>query len=618
MARGPTPARHASRRLRAVVFIDVVDSVRLIHQDQDATIERWRTFVGRAVHGEVPKRHGRVVKTTGDGMLIEFESALDAVDCAFAIRELIERSEASIPDERKIRLRMGLHLAEVFADELDIYGDGVNLAARLMQLGQGQEIIVSAALRDQLTNNLGVSIEDLGERELKGYDHPVRAFRILPPGEAYAPRAPPPGPRPPVVLPIRSPTGGTLSPVAQRPPSTEGRPSIAVLPFRNVSGDPAHDFLGDLVADDLIADLSHLTDLFVISRLSTTPFRDRALEPRAIAQALGVGYVLSGSLQVVGTKLRLRAELSEANAGRVAWSDRIDGALDGIFEMQQRLTGELTKRVVPRVRQLELERARSKRTEDLTAYERMLQAIDQLHRSSIGSFDAAHALLEAAIAADPQFVAPRAWLAYWHVRRVGQGWSPGPRDDASEALRHAEEALELDRNDPWALSVRGLVSAYLQQDLDGAINAYDRAIAINPNSVWAWVWSTSAYAWRGEGAEAVRRAPMAIELSPYDPSMYVFTSHAGSAHLAAGEPSRAIDYLERSLRENRMFVATHKLMTIALVLAGRNDEARRAAAELLALEPGFTVGSFRERYPGHRAPYAPRYFEALAAAGVPA
>jgi TolB-like protein/class 3 adenylate cyclase/Tfp pilus assembly protein PilF len=581
-----------ARRLRAVLFVDVVDSVRLIQQDQEGTIQHWRNFMAEVTRDDLPPRGGRLVKSLGDGMLVEFESAIDAVECALAMQARIERGEAALPAERRIRLRMGIHLADVIVDDIDVYGDGVNLAARLRDLGGPQEIVMSAAVRDQLVDGLDVTIEDLGERHLKGMQRPVRAFR------AWAPTI---GARP----------GG------ERSQRAGNRPSIAVLPFRNLSGENAHNFLGDLIAEDVIADLSRQTDLFVISRLSTTPFRDRLYEPRNVADVLGVRYVLSGSMQTSGTRLRIMAELTEAEAGHVIWSDRFEGSLADIFELQDRLSQEMTKRVVPYVRQLELQRSRAKRPDDLTAYERTIQAIDHMHRSSREDHEQARQMLESAIHLEPQYVAPRAWLAYWHVRRVGQGWSPDPKTDSVDATRYAETALELDNRDPWALSVYGLVAAYLFKDLETAIARYNRALAINPSAAPAWVWSTSAYAWLGRGEEAVRRAPKAIELSPFDPNMYLFTSHAGSAYVVAGQYDKAIEFLRRSLRENRLFTATHKLLTISLALSERMEEARTAASELLSLEPTLTVKSFRQRYPGSDAPYAARFCEALQTAGVP-
>jgi adenylate cyclase len=581
-----------TRRLRAVLFVDVVDSVRLIQQDQEGTIARWRAFLAAVIGNEVVRHNGRMVKSQGDGMLLEFATAVDAVECALAMQSRIQQSDADLLPDQRIRLRMGINLADVLADDIDLYGDGVNLAARLRDLGGPEEIVISAAVRDQLANGLGVSIEDLGERRLKGIERPVRAFRAWPPGP----------------LPSRSP---------DRVRHAGDRPSIAVLPFRNLSGDPAHDFLGELVAEDLIGILSRQTDLFVISRLSTTPFRDRLFEPRSVAEILGVRYVLSGSMHTSGTRLRLSAELTEAEAGRVIWAERFEGSLADIFELQDQLSSDIARCVVPYVRRLELRRARSKPPENLTAYERVLRAVDHLHRSSHEDIEQARLMLEAAIESDSAYATPYAWLARLYVLRVGQGWSPDAKRDAINADHYAEAALERDETDPWAISVHGLVAAYLHKDLETAIARYDRALTINPSTPAAWAWSTAAHAWLGRGEEAVMRAPKAIQLSPLDPHRHLFTAVAGTAYAVAGDYATAIDCLQRSLRENRMYTAPQKVLAISFALSGQIDRARQVVADLLELEPSLTVSEFRGRYPGSASAHVERFCAALAEAGVP-
>jgi adenylate cyclase len=581
-----------AHRLRAVLFADVVDSVRLIQRDPEGTVGRWRQYVDAVTREDISRRGGQVVKLTGDGMLAEFGSATDAVETALAMQERIERGNADLAPELQVHLRIGINFADVIADGIDLYGEGVNLAARLMGLGGAREIIVSTAVRDRLTDGLGVKIEDLGERKLKGIERPVRAFRAWPPGP----------------VPARSP---------DRARHAGDRPSIAVLPFRNLSQDPAHEFLGDLIAEDLIVGLSRFTDLFVISRLSTAPFRDRIYEPRTVADVLGVRYVLSGRMQTSGNRLRLMAELTAADAGEVIWAERFEGELADIFTLQDQLSRDISLRIVPYLRQWELHRARSARPENLTAYERTLRAVDHLHRSSRADLEEARTLLEGAIASDAQYGVAHAWLARWHVLRVGQGWSPDRAGDIAAANRHAEIALEIDDADSWALSVHGLVTSYLNKDLETAITTFNRALTINPSEASAWVWSTATHAWIGHGNEAVARSHRAIELSPFDPHMYVFLSLAATAHAVAEKYDQAIDLCRRSLRRNRMYLATHRMLVISLALAGRIDEARQAAVELLALEPELTVSRFRLRYPGSASAHAETFCAALAMAGVP-
>ena len=272
---------------------------------------------------------------------------------------------------------------------------------------------------------------------------------------------------------------------------------------------------------------------------------------------------------------------------------------------------------MPYVRQLEMQRARSAQPENLTAYERTLRAIDHFHCSSQQDLEQARMLLEAAIEADPTYVSPHAWLAHWYVRCVGQGWSTDVSRDTMHANRYSEAALRCDATDPQALAVSGLVASYLNKDLETAVNQHNRALTINPSASAAWLWSTSAYAWLGNGGEAVRRSQRAIELSPFDPQMYMFTSIAGTAHAVDGQYDKAIEWCRRSLRQNRMFASTHRILVISLALSGRTEDARVAGADLLKVEPSLTVARFLKRYPGSDSPHAKVFGEALASAGVP-
>jgi len=582
----------SARVTRTVLMVDIKDSVRLMEEDELDTVQRWLRLVKHVENSVLPLHGGRLVKSQGDGMLLEFQSVRPALQAAFVIQHVANEANAGLAPQRQMHLKMGAQVGELISDERDVYGHDVNLAARLTALAGPGEIVVSADVRDQLTPGLDADIEDLGERRLKNVQQPIRAFRAWPPGRsarrAVAPRA-----------------------------RMGDRPSIAILPFRNLSGDAQHDILGDVIADDVIGHLSRVAELAVISRLSTTPFRDRAYEPGNVAEVLGVRYLLTGKMQFSGARLRLTAELVEAEGGRVVWSDRFDGSIANIFELQDEMSLSIAKRIVPFVRDLELKRARSQNPDNLTAYERMLQAIDLLHHGSREDLERARVMLEAAIQSDPSFVAPYAWLARLYVLRVGQGWSPDVARDALDAKRFSESALEKDGSDSWALSVTGLVAAYLDKDLEKGIAHFDKALVVNPSAASAWVWSTSAHAWLGRGEEAVKRSHRAIELSPFDPHMYTFTSIAGTAYAVAGQYDKAIEYCQRSLRENRMFASTHRILTISLALSGRVAEARQAAIELLAVEPGLTVSGFRHRYPGNLSGHTDQFCDGLVTAGVP-
>jgi len=315
-------------------------------------------------------------------------------------------------------------------------------------------------------------------------------------------------------------------------------PSIAVLPFRNLTGDPAHDFVAEGLVEDLIEALSRVPNFFVISRLSTLAFRNQDRHPREVGNVLGVRYVLSGSVR-------------------------------------------------------------------------------NMHNSSRTVFETSETLFDAAIAKDPLYAAARAWRAYWHVLRVGQGWSPDPADDATQADRFARSAIECNSMEPMALAVHGLVASYLYKDFDLAFRRFDTALRINANTAPAWLWRAAAHAWMGNGPLAIEEINKAMALSPYDPLMYAYSGIATMAYLVDGQYERAIECALRSLRENRTYTSSYRQLTMALVLAGREDEARAPARRLLELEPGLTVASFRRRYPGSASPQADLFCNALAKAGVP-
>jgi TolB-like protein len=536
--------------------------------------------------GFLPFKPSRRLAAGGGGLTLEFASAREAAESAFAIRSAWTQASSPREPRRRSVLRMAIEMGAT------VNGAHSRPAAKLSSLAAPEEIVVSAGVRDQLVDGLDAWIEDLGEHKLRGSEGSVRAFRVSPPA------SPAPG-----------------SGDHQR--RAGDRPSIAVLPFGNLSGDPANDYLGDLIAEDVIGHLSRLIDLTVISRLSTAAFRGRPYEPRSVAEALDVRYVVSGSLYTSGSRLRITADLSEAGSGQVVWAERFESSLTGIFDLQDQLSKAISRRLVPHVQQLELQRVRSAEPETLTAYERTLRAIDHFHYSSRRDMEEARALLESAIEADSSYVTPYAWLAHWYVRRIGQGWSDNPQRDTIEANRYADAALQRDPTDAQALTVSGLVLGYLNKDLENAIDLHNRALTINPSAASAWLWSTSAYAWLGDGNEAVRRSHRAIELSPFDPQMYMFTSIAGTAHAVAGLYDKAIELCRRSLRLNRMFASTHRILTLSLSLSGREREAREAALELLKLEPNLTTSGFLRRFPGSDRPHARVFAEALAAAGVP-
>jgi len=400
-------------------------------------------------------------------------------------------------------------------------------------------------------------------------------------------------------------------------PESRREPSIAVLPFRNLTGDPAHDFVAEGLVEDLIEALSRVPNFFVISRLSTLAFRNQDRHPREIGNVLGVRYVLSGSMRVLGDRLRLTIELTDTQSGAALWFAKLDERFLDLFEVQDRLSEMIVQKVAPYLHAAELNRIRVKRPDSLEAYDLFLRAQENMHNSSRTVFETAEALFDVAIAKDPHYAAALAWRAYWHVLRVGQGWSPDPADDATQADRFARAAIECNSMEPMALAVHGQVASYLYKDFDLAFRRFEAALQINANAAPAWMWSAAAHAWMGNGPRAIEEINKAMALSPYDPLMYAYNAYAGMAYLVDGQYERAIECALRSLRENRTYTSAYRLLVIALVLARRENEAEASARRLLELEPGLTVAGFRRRYPGSASPHADLFCDALAKAGVP-
>ena len=421
-------------------------------------------------------------------------------------------------------------------------------------------------------------------------------------------------------------TSGAEPPEPAAPPSAKARgetpdlkqqPSIAVLPFVDLANGRLPGGVADGLVEDLIQVLSRVPNFFVISRLSTLAFRDQVRPPKEIGEALGVKYILSGSIRLGGHRLRVTAELTETGSGGALWLATFDEELGDFLEIQERLADTIVRRVAPYLHAVELKRVRGKRLTDLGAYELLLRAQENMHNSSREVFDATEELLDKAIERDPNYAAALAWRAQWHVLRIGQGWSPEPERDTQQASHFAQRAIECDPLEPMAHVVSGHIASFLRKDFDTAFRHFEAALEINPNCALAWLWSAASRAYIGDGPRAIHEIQKAMALSPYDPRMYAFSGIAGVAYLADGQYERAIEYALRSLRENKTYTSSRRLLVVAYQLAGHADKAREAAAELLKLEPELTVEQFRKRHPSLSS-RAELYCDALARAGIPA
>ena len=579
------------RARRTVVVVDMVESVRLIEAHEEDTVRRWQQFVAEVNTQLLPAQQGRLVKSLGDGLLCEFAAVRPAVHSALAMQRLATRLNDGYPDEQAIHLRIGAHTADVIVDALDVYGSGVNLAARLAGVSDSTGCVVSAEVRDELTDGLDADIEDLGACYLKHLPEPVHAYRLCEPGVGHA--------------------------VHELDAYTELRPALAVIPFR-ARGDVAeHAVLGDVLADELIAALSQSARLRVISRLSTSAFRDRASPLASIGTSLRVRYVLSGAYLVNGANVRLAVELADSVTEESLWACTVSASIDSILAGDDAMVPQIVATVADTIIAQELRRCATAPLPTLQSCTLLLGATTLMHRATAREFDRAGEALEHLAQRHRRQPQAHAWLGKWHVLRVVQGWTADRARETALAQASVQRALDADPSCSLALAFAGLIEAYLRKDTDEADRHYVAAIASNPNESLAWLFRSTLHSYRDEGALAAAAAEHALRLSPLDPLRYFFDSLAATAVLSSGDYPRAIELARRSLKANRTHTSTYRALAIAQALHGQLEGACATVAGLRQLEPQLTVRGFVERYPGRIASQVDLYAEALRAAGLP-
>jgi adenylate cyclase len=586
----PWPAlRRASR---TVVVVDVVESVRLMEQDEDDTIRRWQSFVGEVVTRLLPQSGGRLVKSLGDGLMLEFESVPPAIQCALAMQQAIQPHNHGRASERLMCLRIGAHVADVVVDERDIYGSGVNLAARLATLAGPGEIVVSSAVRDQLVPELDADVEDLGDCHVKHVQKPVRVYRV---GLT--------GPRP------------VITSVGERYRIMQ--PTVAVIPFDCLGADAGYDVLGDVIADGVIAQLSGVGTIHVISRLSSSVFRGRQASPAQVASLLGATYVLSGSFNSVKSVLSITAELADTRSARVIWAERIVVTPLDPLQTDSEAIHRIRTGVCRSVLDAEAHLAKSNALPTLESHSLLLGSIALMHRASRADFERVREMLEHLVSRNPHAPIPRAWLAKWHVLRVTRGWTHDEQANAREAIEQTQRALDDDPSCALALVIEGFVHCHMQKNLGLASLRYGEALAANPSESLAWLLASVVHAFKGEGDQATVCANQAMALSPLDPMRYYYDSLAATAALSAADFPKAIELAMRSLRANRTHTSTLRVLAIAHAQLEQIDEAREWVRVLRETEHGLTVRSYLARSPAAAFDTGRSWAEALRRAGLP-
>jgi len=586
-----TRAPLVDRSIHAILIVDMVESVRLIEEDEEGVLKRWLQLVEHVEKHVLPERHGHFVKSLGDGMLLDFSNVRSAISAAFAIQKESQRDNIGRPADQHMLLRMGIALSTVLVDRHDVYGRGVNLAARLTSLAGPGEIIISAEARDQITPALDADVEDLGDCYVKHIAQAVRAYRI---GS--------PGPRPI----IKATTA--MAPLL---------PSIAVVPFTVREQGTDEYLLGEVLAEEIIRTLSRSRNMNVISRLSTTAFRGRQLRLEDIDQHLHVHYLLWGSYRTNGTDLVLDLELADVKSQHVVWTDQLKDRVPFILAEERELIDQVVAKVANAILSHELERARSKPLPTLESYTLLMAAIALMHRMSPEDFKEAQELLQAVIERAPRHPIPQSWLANWYVLRVQQGWTEDPIKDERLAMDCSKRALDADPHSSLALAINALVHTHMSKRLDIAAERYAHAVQANPNNSLAWLLKGTLHAFQDEGDQAVADTQRAISLSPLDPHRYYYDTLAATAYLAARKYQLAIQQAQRSLRANRLHTSTLRVLTIARWQLGLQEEARETAAELMRLEPALTIKGYLQRTPSAGYRTGLEWSSALHHAGVP-
>jgi TolB-like protein/class 3 adenylate cyclase len=578
------------RRLAVIAVLDVVGYSRMIGHDDEGTVRRWNALRAEVIDARIAAAHGHVVKSTGDGLLLEFISALEAVRCALEIQQATAVWNEALPEEQRLRLRFGIALGDVVPDGPEIHGDGVNIAVRLQSVAEPGSIVVSNSVREQVAERIDDGVVDLGSLELKNIVRPVHAFRI--------------GGRQSVV-------------VSARVSAATDWPSIAVLPFVSAGGDPAQDYLIDGVVEEVITSLSHFRWLKVIARSATFTLKGRQVDLRKVAEEFGVRYVLTGTARSSGARVRVTAELVDATTATQLWSDRFEGEAIDVFKLQDKIAEGVIAHLQPKLVDAEVARARRKPTDSLTAYDYYLQALPLRAHVTRESYRQAIELLGKAIALDPNFAPALALAAMCRMSERDLGWVQPNSPSIAEGVRLAHAAIAADPDDPIALTWAGHTIASIGRDPASGLALIERALRLCPNYAEAWsrCGMTRIYVGDLDGAiAAVRRS---LELTPVGPGQFQSWYAMGFAHLFAGRYEDAIAAVHSWAKGRPPTSTGCRIMIAALAKLNRLDEALAVARDLRAVDPDLRVSTFAQRTPINRPEQLAVLIDGLRAVGIP-
>ncbi len=556
----------ATRRLAAIMAADVVGYSQLMEQDEAGTLTALKQRRREILQPLVAEHHGRIVKVMGDGVLVEFASAVNAVACAVELQKRMAAANAPLPDARHILLRIGINLGDVIIEGGDLYGEGVNVAARLQELAEPGGICVTSKVHDEVRRKLDLAFEDAGEQTLKNIAEPLHIYRIA--GERG-----------------REP--------ATRHLPLPAKPSIAVLPFTNMSGDPEQQYFSDGITEDVISGLARLHWLFVIARDSSFTYKGKTVDVKQVGRELGVRYLLEGSVRKSDERIRITSQLVDATSGAHIWTDRFDGTLKDIFDLQDRVTASVVGAIEPKLRHAEIERARRKPTESVDAYDLFLRAVALNNTKRLEDNKEALSLLKRAIEIDQRYAAAHGLAAFCYVRQRAQGWISPSDPMIAGGIRMARLAAETGQDNPEALWMAGLAISLLAGDFEDGLALIQRSLALNPNSANAWMGSGFVHAYLGDTEAAIAHLERSARLSPLDPLAYATWQAFAVAHFMAGRYEEASAWCDRALHDAPNYPPALRMKVATCGLLGRLDDGRKWVERLLAVNPDTSVSGLR-------------------------
>ncbi len=582
------------RRLAAILYADVAGYSRLTGDDEDATHRTLSEYLD-LIASTIESHGGKVMHYAGDAVLAKFDAVVDAMSAAVAIQDELKTRNEDVPDERKVQFRIGVNAGDVIEDRGDIYGDGVNVAARLEALAEPGSICISESVRTAVGKKLDLHYEDMGEQEVKNIAEPVRTYKVVMSADE----------RPEVTE--------SVKPALELP----DKPSIAVLPFANMSNDPEQEYFADGIAEDIITALSHIKQWFVVARNSSFAYKGRNVDVREIAKELGVRYVLEGSVRRGGNRLRITGQLIEADSGTHMWADRFDGDLDDVFALQDKITESVVGAIEPSLRRAEIERSKRKPPENVRAYDLYLRALPHLYAMRPDDNEQALTLLHKAIELDPNYAPALAFLAWGYEQRLVRDWGAYGEDDTGIAVALARRAIAADRDDAHVMAAAGFVLVIVARDYEQGLQATERAHELNPKIAFVSMLVGVSKLFGGDPTEALRHLEDAIRVSPADPSAFFFYSCAALGHLFCGRPGEACDLAKKSARMYADWDTTYWVLIPALAQLGRTEEARSAVSKFLELSPTATVSRLRELLPLRNPEYLTMILDGMTVAGLP-